>query len=176
MSVYMNRRKRPAREPIEQAQAPRPTPEDVAIYRTVRNDPEVQALPARSRSRLLQWIMQDGLAVTIDKMKMAPGTGNAAAIAILERIERGGSAEGLVTKPAKRPPGRPRLTEALVRSELTHALDKLAQQNVSPSWDAIAAQHEGRTVFGLTTSALTKRKDRFPAVFRELLPHLFPEE
>lgn len=119
MSVYMNRRKRPAREPIEQARAARQAPDDVAIYRAVRDDPEVQALPARSRSRLLQWIMQDGLAVTIDKMKMAPGTGNAEGIAILERIERGDLPPG--SEVQRRGPGRPRWDKALLRSRYDEA-------------------------------------------------------
>lgn len=167
MSVYMNRRKRPASEPIEQQRSEWPRAIEIAS----------RELPATAAATIddLRGIPSWPLVSQLLYAKSAK-TRDLNAEALLRVVNDRPTRQEGPTKPAKRPVGRPRLTEALVRSELTHALDKLAQQKVSPSWDAIAAQHEGRTVFGMTTSALTKRKDRFPAVFRELLPHLFPEE
>jgi hypothetical protein len=73
----------------------------------------------------------------------------------------------------KRPPGRPKLTEGRVRADLERALASLrAEGKMHPSWDALAAAHDGLSEFGLTVDALNKRRTRFPDVFRELVPDL----
>jgi hypothetical protein len=74
---------------------------------------------------------------------------------------------------SKRPPGRPPLTEGGVRADLKRALASLAAEGkTNPSWDALAAKHDGLTEFGLTVDALRKRRNKFPELFREMVPDL----
>lgn len=72
----------------------------------------------------------------------------------------------------KRKPGRPPLTRDRVLADLERAIASLRADGVHPSWEALAAAHDGLTEFGLTVDALRKRRDKFPAVFRELVPNL----
>ncbi len=75
--------------------------------------------------------------------------------------------------PVKRRGRRP-LTEDRVRSDLERALAQLAERGIvrPSSWEQIASEHEGLTEFGMSMDMLKVRRDRFPAPFRELVPHL----
>lgn len=70
--------------------------------------------------------------------------------------------------------GRRPLTEDRVRADLERALAQLAERGVArpSSWEQIASEHEGLTEFGMSMDMLKVRRDRFPAPFRELVPHL----
>jgi hypothetical protein len=75
--------------------------------------------------------------------------------------------------PVKRRGRRP-LTEDRVRADLERALAQLAERGIlrPSSWEQIASEHEGLTEFGMSKDMLKIRRDRFPAPFRELVPHL----
>jgi hypothetical protein len=77
------------------------------------------------------------------------------------------------TAPVKRRGRRP-LTEDRVRADLERALARLGERGIvrASSWEQIASEHEGLTEFGMSTDMLKVRRDRFPAPFRELVPHL----
>jgi hypothetical protein len=97
-------------------------------------------------------------------------------VASPESFEPVPGAEPVARRPSavsKRLPGRPPLTEARVRADLERALASLAAEGrTRPSWEALAARHDGLTEFGLTVGALRKRRDQFPALFREIVPDL----
>jgi hypothetical protein len=75
--------------------------------------------------------------------------------------------------PVKRRGRRP-LTEDRVRADLERALAQLAERGIvrPSSWEQVASEHEGLTEFGMSMDMLKIRRDRFPAPFRELVPHL----
>lgn len=100
---------------------------------------------------------------------------------IIEVTEPAGGPEYEVTSPtpieSRRPRGRPKLTEAKVRDELMVALEYLRTRPDNPTdyptWDAIAAAHSGYSEDETPTQGgLRHRRERFPDVFRELVPHL----
>lgn len=80
---------------------------------------------------------------------------------------------GRESAPVKRRGRRP-LTEDRVRADLERALAQLAERGIArpSSWEQIASEHEGLTEFGMSNDMLKVRRDRFPAPFRELVPHL----
>jgi hypothetical protein len=61
-----------------------------------------------------------------------------------------------------------------VRADLERALAQLADRGIvrPSSWEQIASEHEGLNEFGMSKDMLKVRRDRFPAPFRELVPHL----
>lgn len=99
--------------------------------------------------------------------RAAPASLEGEAAATQNHPEDGASA------PVKRRGRRP-LTEDRVRADLERALAQLAERGIvrPSSWEQVASEHEGLTEFGMSMDMLKIRRDRFPAPFRELVPHL----
>ena len=74
------------------------------------------------------------------------------------------------------PRGRRRLTDEQVGADIDRALATLAERRiVRPTWEQLAAAHDGLDWAGMSGDGLRKRRKQHPDPFREKVPHLTTE-